>query len=218
MLLFNSVNQCYVLNVTVITIYLAVNHTSSRTILHSRFLQQIAIAAPKSVFYPPSPHQPHRKYAIPTICIKIISGMPYLNFRCSVLCLNAIIPHNAPRLPPIIANPSRVRSGTLHQCFMAQYLSHPYNRNVPILIIKKYLMNSFSILYLVLFLLQSFLDIFSNKKSPTAFYFVLLKYDTIQHPNMNSANKAIVPNNGSLKFLLKNEFSFSFHSSIKLRV
>ena len=91
-------------------------------------------------------HQPHRKYAIPTICNKIISGMPYLNFRCSVLCLNAIIPHNAPRLPPIIANPSRVRSGTLHQCFMAQYLSHPYNRNVPILIITKYLMNSFTII------------------------------------------------------------------------
>lgn len=102
----------------------------------------------KNLYFLLSPHQPHRKYAIPTICNKIINGIPYLNFRCSVLCLNAIIPHNAPRLPPIIANPSRVRSGTLHQCFMAQYLSHPYNRNVPILITTKHLINSFSILHL----------------------------------------------------------------------
>lgn len=99
----------------------------------------------KNLYFLLSPHQHHRKYANPTICNKIIIGMPYLNFRCNVLCLNAIIPHNAPRLPPIIANPSRVRSGTLRQCFMAQYLSHPYNRNVPILIITKYLMNSCTI-------------------------------------------------------------------------
>ena len=58
--------------------------------------------------------------------------------------------------------------------------------------------------------------VFIQIDMPTTVDGALFLFDTdiTQHPNPNSTIRAIVPKKGLSKLLAKNEFSFSFHSSI----
>ena len=50
------------------------------------------------------------KYAISTICISRMAGMPYLNFLCIALWCQTFIPIHAPMLPPSTASNKSVAS------------------------------------------------------------------------------------------------------------
>ena len=70
-----------------------------------------------------------RKRIIKRTCTKIITGMPILNFRCFVLCLNVYMPMNIPILPPIKENAKRVASGMRKAFLRALRLSFPIKAN-----------------------------------------------------------------------------------------
>lgn len=69
-------------------------------------------------------------YAISAICIKRMTGMPYLNFLCIVLWRQTRMANHAPMLPPRTANNKSVVSEMRHIAFLAMYLSMPYTMNV----------------------------------------------------------------------------------------
>ena len=59
-----------------------------------------------------------------------IAGTPYLNFLCSVLWCQTLIPNQAPTLPPKAENISSLASDIRHLECWAFHLSMPYKKNV----------------------------------------------------------------------------------------
>ena len=85
-----------------------------------------------------------KKYtAIPT-CNTPITGIPYLNLRCRVLCRNVYIPAHAPNDPPATAIPSRWTSGVRHRFRDAFRLSIPYITKETVFTITRYKISNFN--------------------------------------------------------------------------
>lgn len=76
-------------------------------------------------------------YAIRAICIKRMTGMPYLNFLCIVLWRQTRMAIHAPMLPPRTASNKSVASEMRHIAFLASYLSMPYTMNVTALMARR---------------------------------------------------------------------------------
>ena len=58
------------------------------------------------------------------ICIITITGKPYTNFLCFVLCLIIFMVMHINNEPPMIAKKNRDFSEILHKCERAAYLSY----------------------------------------------------------------------------------------------
>ena len=64
-----------------------------------------------------------------TILIINIKGIPIVNFKCFVLCLNLYIPIYEPIEPKISERKINVFSLIRHLLFLAKYLSYPISKN-----------------------------------------------------------------------------------------
>ena len=70
-------------------------------------------------------------------------GIPIVNFKCLVLCLNAYIPQIIPIPPKIIASINSVFSLIRHMDFCAIFLSYHIVKKEIKFITKKYIKNNF---------------------------------------------------------------------------